>query len=86
MAERKEGRMQWIETDGRKAMTAEVRGYWGVIPLPGAPVEHGDKLLQHVVERGRASGALAAGDRIVMVFGTGIRSSQHNMIVVHQID
>ncbi len=60
--------------------------YWGVIPLADAPVEQGDKLLQHVVERGRASGALAAGDRIVMVFGTGIRSSQHNMIVVHQID
>ena len=60
--------------------------YWGVIPLAGAPVDKGDKLLEHVVEKGRASGTLAAGDRIVMVFGTGIRSSQHNMIVVHQID
>jgi hypothetical protein len=49
-------------------------------------VDKGDQLLQHVVEKGRTSGVLAAGDRIVMVFGTGIRASQHNMIVVHQID
>ena len=60
--------------------------YWGVIPLAGAPVERGEPLLEYVVHQGRASGYLAAGDRLVMVFGTGIRSSQHNMIVVHQID
>jgi len=60
--------------------------YWGVIPLAGAPVDQGEQLLEHVVDKGRSSGYLAAGDRVVMVFGTGIRSSRHNMIVVHQIE
>ncbi len=59
---------------------------WGVIPLAGAPVDHGDQLLEYVVQQGRASGSLSAGDRVVMIFGTGIRSSRHNMIVVHQIE
>ena len=60
--------------------------YWGVVPLAGAPVDDGAKLLEHVIERGRAAGHLSPGDRVVLVYGTGIRTSGHNMVVVHQIE
>ena len=60
--------------------------YWGVVPLAGSPVHEGEKLLDYVVEQGRLTGQLAPADRVVLVYGSGIRTSQHNMIVVHQID
>ncbi len=60
--------------------------YWGVIPVPGAPVDDGRKLLEYVVERGRAAGHFTSGDRVVLVYGTGIRTSRHNMVVVHVVD
>jgi len=60
--------------------------YWGVIPLPGAPIEDSSALLEYVVERGRAAGHFAPGDRIVLVSGTGLRTTRHNMIVVHELD
>jgi len=60
--------------------------YWGVIPVAGAPVDDGRKLLEYVVERGRAAGHFASGDRVVLVYGTGIRTSRHNMVVVHLVD
>ena len=60
--------------------------YWGVIPLPGAPIENSAALLEYVVERGRAVGYLAQGDRIVLVSGTGLRTTRHNMIVVHELE
>jgi pyruvate kinase len=60
--------------------------YWGVIPVAGAPVDDGQKLLEHVVAQGRAAGHFSAGDRVVLVYGTGISTSRHNMVVVHQID
>jgi len=59
--------------------------YWGVIPLPGAPTDDMRKLLDYVVERGRAAGYVAQGDRIVLIGGTGLEGTQHNMIVVHEI-
>ncbi|MHC4400993.1 MAG: pyruvate kinase [Planctomycetota bacterium] len=60
--------------------------YWGVIPLAGAPVDDGGQLLEYVIERGRKAGYFSPGDRVVLVYGTGIPSSRHNMIVVHQIE
>ena len=69
------------EQRGAECVSVGVSFPWRV-----PPVDHGDELLEHVVQKGRASGSLAAGDRLVMVFGTGIRSSRHNMIVVHQIE
>jgi len=60
--------------------------YWGVIPLPGAPTENSAALLEYVVERGRAAGYLAPEDRIVLVSGTGLRTTRHNMIVVHELE
>jgi pyruvate kinase len=60
--------------------------YWGVIPLPNAPVEDSAQLLEHVVERGRVAGQLASGDRIVLVAGSGLSMTRHNVIVVHEIE
>jgi pyruvate kinase len=59
--------------------------YWGVIPIPDAPAEASGKLLDWVVERGRKTGFLESGDRIVLITGTGTPASRHNAIVVHQV-
>lgn len=59
--------------------------YWGVIPLPGAPTQDSAALLAHIVAWGTANGSLKAGDRIVLVSGTGLSVSAHNMIVVHMV-
>lgn len=60
--------------------------YWGVIPLPGAPTDDSRKLLGFVIDWGRAAGDLNPGDRVVLLSGTGLAHSAHNMIVVHEIE
>ncbi len=59
--------------------------YWGVIPLPGAPTQDSAALLGFVTDRGVASGALGPGDRIVLVAGTGLAVTAHNMVVIHEV-
>jgi len=59
--------------------------YWGVIPLPGAPVGDSAALLRHVTELGRRADLLHNGDRILLVAGTGLAVTRHNMIVVHEL-
>ncbi len=60
--------------------------YWGVIPLPGAPTGDSAALLQHITKWGHAGGLLDSGDRIVLIAGTGLAVTAHNMIVVHEIE
>lgn len=60
--------------------------YWGVIPMPGAPTDDNSQLLQYVIDRGHAAGHLSPGDRVVLVAGTGISTSRHNLIVVHEVE
>ena len=59
--------------------------YWGVIPLAGAPTDDSAALLRHVTDLGRAEGLLDTGDRIVLIAGTGLSVTRHNMIVVHEL-
>jgi len=59
--------------------------YWGVIPIGGAPAETSGKLLDWVVDRGRSTGFLVPGDRIVLITGTGTPASRHNAVVVHEV-
>ena len=59
--------------------------YWGVIPLAGAPTHDSHRLLRYVIEQGPRRRTAQSGDRIVLVAGTGIASSRHNMIVVHEL-
>jgi pyruvate kinase len=60
--------------------------YWGVIPLAGAPIGDSAALLRHVTQRGRSAGQLGSGDRIVLIAGTGLAITAHNMIVVHELE
>ncbi len=60
--------------------------YWGVIPLPGAPTGKREALLQHITDWGRQAGLLHKGDRVVLIAGTGLAVTAHNMIVVHEIE
>ncbi len=60
--------------------------YWGVIPLPDAPAKDKDALLQHVVAWGQGAGFLQTGDRIVLIAGTGLAGTAHNLVVVHEIE
>ncbi len=60
--------------------------YWGVIPLPGAPTSDSRQLLQFVVQWGRSAGVVGPGDRILLIAGTGLRVSAHNMILVHELE
>ena len=60
--------------------------YWGVIPLAGAPTQDSAALLAHIIQWGRTNGCLSAGDRIVLLAGTGLAASAHNMIVVHVVE
>ena len=59
--------------------------YWGVIPLAGAPAADNSALLDHILQWGRDAGYLATGDRIVLVAGSGLNVTRHNMIVVHKV-
>ncbi len=60
--------------------------YWGVIPLAGAPTEDNSQLLEYVTNWGQKVGGLSSGDLIVLIAGTGLSASAHNMVVVHQLD
>jgi pyruvate kinase len=59
--------------------------YWGVFPLAGAPVGKTAALLEFVTQMGRQRGYLEPHDRVVLVAGTGLTTSRHNAIVVHQL-
>jgi pyruvate kinase len=59
--------------------------YYGVIPLPGVPMDDPRKTLQYITDWGRRNSCLTAGDHLVMVSGTGLPSSAHNQIVLHRV-
>jgi len=60
--------------------------YWGVIPMPGAPTTDHAALVRHITQWGKAAGMLRPGDRLVVLAGTGLAMTAHNMLVVHQVD
>jgi hypothetical protein len=59
--------------------------YWGLIPLPDAPVMDDRKLLDDIIRRGRSAGDLVNGDRLILLSGTGLPTSRHNMLLIHEI-
>ncbi len=59
--------------------------FWGIIPLPNAPVNDGPKLRQFIDDWGKAEGVLKSGDRVVFVTGTTFVQSAHNLVIVHEI-
>lgn len=60
--------------------------YWGVVPTRAPENMTPEQVLKWVIERGQAEGRLHSGDRIVVLGGTGLKSSRHNAVVVHEIE
>jgi pyruvate kinase len=60
--------------------------YWGLFPVADAPTHDNQHLLKFIVDRGRADGYLSSGDRVVLVSGTGMSASRHNMIAVYELE
>lgn len=59
---------------------------WGVTPAPRAPAADDRELLRYIVARGCEAGELSSGDRIVLITGTGLPSSRHNAVIVHEVE
>ncbi len=60
--------------------------YWGVIPLAGAPVGDTAALANHIAGWGTSAGLIGRGDRLVLIAGTGLAATAHNVIVVHELE
>ena len=59
--------------------------YYGVIPLPGAPLDDPRRAVQFLIDWAQGNRMLDSGDRLVLVGGTGLAQSAHNQIIVHQL-
>ena len=59
--------------------------YYGVIPLPGVPMDDSPKTLQFITDWGRRNSCLTSGDHLVMISGAGLPTSAHNQIVLHRV-
>lgn len=59
--------------------------YWGVVPVRASLQEDIGEVLQGIIGEARAAGRLQTNDRVVMIGGTGLPVSRHNMIVVHEL-
>ncbi|NQT14512.1 MAG: pyruvate kinase, partial [Planctomycetes bacterium] len=75
-----------LGTSDSEATLRKMCLYWGVVPVAGAPVDDDEKLLEYVVEQGRKTGHLSPGEKVVLVSGTGLSTTRHKHIVVHQIE
>lgn len=60
--------------------------FWGITPLPGAPVEDGPMLRKFIENWGKSLGYFLPGDRVVFVTGAGFYSKAHNLVVVHEVE
>ena len=58
----------------------------GITPVADAPALEGAGLREFIDDWGRRCAGLSAGDRVVMVSGTGIEPGAHNQIVVHEVN
>ena len=59
--------------------------FWGVTPLPGAPVHEGPALRKFIEAWSRPRGIVSPGDRIVFVTGTNFYPLAHNLLVIHEV-
>lgn len=60
--------------------------FWGILPLPGAPVGNGPALREFIDNWGRTTGVLATGDRVVYVTGSEVIAHAHNVVVVQEVE
>jgi pyruvate kinase len=59
--------------------------FWGVTPLPGAPVHEGPALRKFMEDWARPKGIVSPGDRIVFVTGANFYPLAHNLLVIHEV-
>jgi pyruvate kinase len=59
--------------------------FWGVTPLPGAPVHEGPALRKFIEAWSRPRGIVSPGDRIVFVTGANFYPLAHNLLVIHEV-
>jgi pyruvate kinase len=59
--------------------------YWGVTPLPGAPVHEGPALRKFIEEWTLPRGIVSTGDRLEFVTGTNFYPLAHNLLVIHEV-
>ena len=64
----------------------QVSLYWGITPLPDAPVTNGPELRRFIDQWGRAAGLLTTGDRVVYVTVSDFVSNAHNGVVVQEVE
>jgi len=79
-------RVPTVGVSGTAATLRRMCLYWGVTPLPGAPLDDSPALVRFVTAWGKQHGLLHGGDRIVLIAGTGTTVSKHNMIAVHEVE
>ncbi len=60
--------------------------FWGIHPLPDAPVGDGPRLRQFIDDWGRSTGVLSPGDRVVYVTGSEVVARAHNVVVVQEVE
>lgn len=78
--------IQTVAVSSDAAVLRRMCLYWGVTPLPGAPVTDPDELTKFVLKWGKEDGLVASGDCVVIVAGTGIREGAHNVVAVHTVE
>jgi pyruvate kinase len=59
--------------------------FWGVTPLPGAPVHEGPALRKFIEAWARPRNIVSPGDRIVFITGTNFYPLAHNLMVIHEV-
>ncbi len=59
--------------------------YWGVTPLANAPLKDSRALVRFATDWGKQNGLLRAGDHIVIIAGTGMSATTHDMVVVQEV-
>lgn len=59
--------------------------FWGVKPLENAPVQDSAALAEFIERWGKQHNLLSPRDRILLVRGTSLGASVHNLLVVHEV-
>lgn len=59
--------------------------FWGITPLPQAPVADPLELRRYIDAWGLEDGCLRPGDRVVFVTGSDLVELAHNVVVVHEV-
>ncbi|GAB6186046.1 pyruvate kinase [Thermopirellula anaerolimosa] len=77
--------MPTVGVSGNPAVLRRMALYWGIIPLPQAPVAESDRLLEFVARWGVEQQLVQSGDLVVAIYGTGLPDTKHNGVLVQRV-